>query len=120
MADSTKATEEPKLEDSDKKSFQALIAGALGAFLLPFFFIAIPYWLGNSGISPIEALFLDVIILGVVGFILARLLIGLIFGYFAYLIFKNKKPATLISAAFIAGLLGGTILLLLAIVFSVQ
>ena len=120
MADSTKTKEEPKFDNSDNKSFQALMAGASGAFLLPFFFIAIPYWLGNSGISPIEALFLDPIILGVVGFILARLIIGLVFGYLAYLIFKNKKTVTLISAAFISGLLGGTILLLLAIVFSVQ
>jgi hypothetical protein len=119
MSNSTK-TKEPKLENSDKKTIQALIAGVIGAFLLPFFFIAIPYWLDNSGISPIEALFLDTVILGVVGFILARVLIGLIFGYLAYLILKHKKPLTVISGAFFAGLLGGTIVLLLAIVFSVQ
>ncbi len=120
MPDSTQSKEEPKLENSHKNSLQALIAGVIGAFLLPFFFIAIPYWLDNSDISPIEALFLDPAILGVVGFILARILIGLIFGYFAYLILGHKKPFAVISGAFFAGLLGGTIVLLFAIVFSVQ
>ncbi len=120
MSNTTKTKEEPKLENSDNKSLQAIAAGVIGAFLLPFFFIAIPYWVGNSEISPVEALFLDPAFGGVVGFIIARVLIGLIFGYLAYLILKNKKTVTLISGAFFAGLLGGTIVLLLAIIFSVQ
>ena len=91
MSNSTEAKEEPKLENSDKKSLQAIVAGVIGAFLLPFFFIAIPYWLDNSDVSPVEALLLDPAFGGVVGFILARVLIGLIFGYLAYLILKNKK-----------------------------
>ena len=120
MSDSAKTNEEPKLQSAEQKSRQAIIARILGAFLLPFFFIGIPYWLGNSDISPVEALFLGTVVGGVVGFMVARILIGWIFGYLAYLLLKHKEPFIVISGAFLAGLLGGTIVLLLAIVFSVQ
>ena len=120
MSDLTKTKEEPESERSNKKLLQSIIVGVTGAFLLPLFLIGIPYWLSNSRINPIEALFLEPFILGIAGFILARILIGGIFGYCAYLILRYKKPVTVISGAFLAGLLGGTIVLFFAIVLSAQ
>jgi len=131
MPDLPEMKKEPELESASINArmnlIYPIIAGAIGGFLLPFFFIAIPYWVGNSDISPIEALFLDLPIFAVFSgkasilfFILLRALAGGVFGYWAYVLLRRKKSFVVLIGAFLAGSLIGGILLIFGIAFSVQ
>jgi hypothetical protein len=131
MSDLPEMKKEPNPENTSinakKNLMYPIIAGAIGGFLLPFFFIAIPYWVGNSDVSPIEALFLDLPIFvafsgkaSILFFILLRALAGGVFGYWAYLLLRRKKLSVVLIGAFLAGSFIGVVLLIFGMVFSMQ
>jgi hypothetical protein len=143
MPDLTEINKEPESESFNKNTLQSktaddtdarrnliysIIAGAIGGFLITLFWTIAMNSVGqNTDLNPIESLFLDAAIFevffdraSIFVFILTRTVVGGVFGYLAYLMFRRKKVSIVIFAAFLAGLFGGAIMLSCVVVLSVQ
>ncbi len=128
MSDSTTTRDEPKLESANILSRQAIITGAISSFLFPVFFVAIAFLARNRDMGRLENfqfLFADFPIFGVfiggasiITFVVMRLVAGGVFGYWAWLILRHKKPLIAVLGAFVAGLIAGGILFAFGVVFS--
>lgn len=130
MSDSTTVKDKPKLESAGKNSRQAMIAGAVSSFLFPLFFVVIAFMAGNRDMGRLENirfLFADFPILevfiggaSIITFVVLRLAAGGVFGYWAWLILRQKRPFMAILGAVAAGLIAGGILFACGVVFSVS